>query len=715
MRSFTWLRLRWPADVEAAQVEAALRALHGLSTPHRSGALVALALGTRLGVEHFLAVPERRSTAVIHQLRQAIPGLLIEPNDQPGVLWSANRWEVWMSTRRRPLRGATPEATAAGLLAALSAVRDDEVIGLAWTLGPVRHPIAVPTKAAVGHGEVFGGVVSELLWPGRQLDTDARTALVQKQGEAGWRAAGRLLVKAQGVPRQLQLLQGLAGALRAVQKAGAEIGAHRLVVFKQIYWPLRRPLALNVPELLGLLAWPIGNQGTAVVRTPARVLPLPRGVPDQGRVIGVGAYPGQQRPVALSVKDSLSHTWAIGPTGAGKTTLLAGLARQDVAAGRGVLVIDPKGDLVSAVLAGIPAHRLDDVVVLDLAHDTKPVGFNPLAGARSDPELAADRLLTLFRSLSGEAWGPRIEECLFAGLLAVAVQPQPNLCLLPLLLSDSRYRARALEHISDPFGARQYWQLFDRLSPNEREQTIAPVLRRLRPMLLRPRLRAVIGQSDPKLDLAELFTKRRVVLVSSAGGQVGPAGAALFSSLVLAQVWQLAQARTTVPAEHRHPVMVFIDEVQEAVHGITDVADMLARSRSLGVGLHLAHQNLAQLDPRLRSALAANARSKLVWQTSAEDASFFARGQVAPRPEDLQRLPRFQAYASLLSDNAVTPFMTINTQPLPTGISDPDDVRHQSAERYGTDRALVEADLKRLLEPTSEVDERTIGQRRRST
>jgi hypothetical protein len=63
----------------------------------------------------------------------------------------------------------------------------------------------------------------------------------------------------------------------------------------------------------------------------------------------------------------------------GKSTLLLGLITQDMRAERGVVVVDPKGDLVSDVLDRVPPDRTGDVVVLDPADEERPVGLNLLA------------------------------------------------------------------------------------------------------------------------------------------------------------------------------------------------------------------------------------------------------------------------------------------------------------------------------------------------
>jgi len=54
--------------------------------------------------------------------------------------------------------------------------------------------------------------------------------------------------------------------------------------------------------------------------------------------------------------------YVIGKTGTGKSTLLETLASQDIVHGRGMMLIEPHGDLAERVVKAIPAHRLPDVI-----------------------------------------------------------------------------------------------------------------------------------------------------------------------------------------------------------------------------------------------------------------------------------------------------------------------------------------------------------------
>src|SRR5215510_14231684 len=68
------------------------------------------------------------------------------------------------------------------------------------------------------------------------------------------------------------------------------------------------------------------------------------------------------RPVGIKQADRLSHMYVIGKTGTGKSTLLETLAMQDIAQGRGMMLVDPHGDLAERVARSVPAHRRHDVI-----------------------------------------------------------------------------------------------------------------------------------------------------------------------------------------------------------------------------------------------------------------------------------------------------------------------------------------------------------------
>ena len=67
-----------------------------------------------------------------------------------------------------------------------------------------------------------------------------------------------------------------------------------------------------------------------------------------------------------------------GKSGEGKSTLMQHLALRSMREKKGLILIDPHGDLAEQVLRLVPAERFDDVVFIDLSDEAFACGINPL-------------------------------------------------------------------------------------------------------------------------------------------------------------------------------------------------------------------------------------------------------------------------------------------------------------------------------------------------
>ena len=229
--------------------------------------------------------------------------------------------------------------------------------------------------------------------------------------------------------------------------------------------------------------------------------------------------------------------------------------------------------------------------------------------------------------------------------------------------------------------------------------------------MLRPELRAIIGQTRG-FDLRQVFTGRKILLVNLSKGLLGPESSALLGSLVVSQLWQAILGRAAIPAERRHPVFVYVDEFQDYLHLPLDFADALAQARGLGVGFALAHQYMHQLDPAMRSAVLANAQSRIAFRLPSEDARVIAAGSSLD-PEDFVSLGAFQCYVQLVAQGAIQPWCSMSTVPASKPLSDAAAVRAVSRSSYGTDRAEIEAELNQLLFGGRTTDVNDLEPRRR--
>lgn len=704
---FVWREIHWPADLP---LDPPVGVLRQLATDHAVGRMafeVEVQDGSvlyRIGVEsHVLSRVEQLFTGLL-------PTCALTPATRRADL--PNAWRIALTTVQRPLEIADPTRVARAMLAALTVAGRKERIVLQWLFGRARSPRPV-AAGEQGSPETWW---RPLVGGQAPLDPERRRALEAKRSDHAFACVGRLGIKAESPGRTRGLAVGVLAALKTAEAPGIGVRLLKEPAEKlnQLTIPWRWPYVLNVLELVGLLSWPLGDQPLpGLPRNESRWLrPDPRIKPHR-RVLGEATAPGEDRLLGLSIEDARQHLHVIGPTGTGKSTLLANLICQDIAAGRGVVVVEPKGDLVSEVLARIPSERAEDVVVLDPGERDLPVGVNPLLARGRNPELVADQVLAVFHGLWASNWGPRLQDILHSSLLTLAGRGDASLCVLPALLTNPAVRARMRAQVDDPIALEPFWAWFEAISDAERQQAIAPVLNKLRPFLLRRSVRAIVGQLQPRFRIDEVFTKRKIVLVSLAKGLIGPEAAMLLGSLFFAECWQAVLERTAIPSGRRHPVMIYADEFQDYVHLPTDMADALAQARGLGVGLTLAHQHLGQLPATIRAAVLANARSRVCFQLPADDAQTMARfaGRML-EPRDFQQLRRYEAYAQLVVSGEVTEPASIRTLPLPPQSSDPQTIRESSRRRYGRPVDEVEAEIRTLIEGEPS-DAGPVGRRRR--
>jgi hypothetical protein len=119
----------------------------------------------------------------------------------------------------------------------------------------------------------------------------------------------------------------------------------------------------------------------------------------------------------------------------------------------------------------------------------------------------------------------------------------------------------------------------------------------------------------------------------------------------------------------RRDATLVIDECHNFLTLPIGLEDMLAEARAYRLSLVLAHQDLAQLPTDLREGISANARNKLIFSVSPEDARQLERHTLpALGAHDLAHLGAFQAAARLMVASAKQPACTLATRPMPAAI-----------------------------------------------
>jgi DNA helicase HerA-like ATPase len=709
MSELRWFDLTPPRDLDLETVTTLLRPLAyrprvGLLHTTPPVVLELWGEGGRLGWR--LGVDARVLGHVAETFHAHLPRLGMAPVSPEIRRPLSLAMDVRLSSLAAPLRLDTAGGTSAQLTEVLAQLAGDEAACLQWVLGPSQS--RTQPSGPLNLAESLG------LRAPSTPDARAQRSWQQKSSEALFAVQGRIGATARNPQRARAIIGRIGGALKLANSQHAALNfsrptaARALRLHHTVSPVVSWSCVLNAAELAALLGWPVQDTlpetlpviGGHISEVPNKLLANEdaRKTARQ-RTLGESLHPGQRgRLVVVPPETSLHHLHVIGPTGSGKSTLLCGLSLADIEAGRSVLVVEPRGDLVRDLLARIPEHCRKDVVVIDPAGE-RSVGVNVLGGDRAGAERRADQIVHLLAEMHGPNFGPRTTDVALHMFIAASRLKDGTICDVPMLLTNPGFRRRVLTEVGDRLTLGPFFAWFDGLSEGERAQVIAPLLNKLRALTSRETTRRMLGQAAPRFDIEELFTKRRIVLVNLNRGLLGSPAANLLGALLLSQVWSAAQRRAAVPQEKRHPVMMVVDEFQDYLRlsGGLDFGDALAQSRGLGVGWTLAHQHLNQLSLNQRAAVLANARSRVTFRPAAEDTKSLAASLGGSLTgDDLLRLRAFEACAQLLLDRHPTGPFSVKTEPLPPWTSDPTEVQRESESRYGVDGAeLDRAQLER--------------------
>ncbi|MBI5767645.1 MAG: type IV secretion system DNA-binding domain-containing protein [Verrucomicrobia bacterium] len=414
--------------------------------------------------------------------------------------------------------------------------------------------------------------------------------------------------------------------------------------------------------------------------------------------LGFRAGYASESPFGLGAADARRHIYVVGQTGVGKSTLLFNLILQHLHAGHGVAVLDPHGDLAETLLDHFPTWRADDLVYFNPADADFPVGFNPLANVPPDQRaLATAGLVSAFKSIWRDSWGPRLEYILTHTVAALMEVGNTSLLGVNRMLSEEGYRAWVVRQVRDPF-IRAFWtEEFGRYDARFLREAIAPVQNKIGQLLLSPFLRNVLGQTRCKIDLRFMMDSRRVLIANLSKGKLGAEPANLLGALLAAQFQHAAMTRSDTPEHEREDFHLLIDEF----HNFTtdSLASALSEARKYRLGLVLSHQYLDQLRPEVRSAVFGNVGTIVSFRVGASDADVLAKefGQEFTVMQ-FADLDRHEVFVRLMEDGSPSvPFRAKSIPPLGSRHNRRHKLIARSREKYGTRRAGVEDRLRRWL------------------
>ncbi len=464
-------------------------------------------------------------------------------------------------------------------------------------------------------------------------------------------------------------------------------------------------------ELASIFHFPTANFPLhRVKRAKSREAPPPAELPKRGLLLGESRYRGERKQVFLGEDDRRRHLYLVGQTGTGKSTFLANLIAQDIAAGRGVGVIDPHGELVEAVLSLVPPKRADDVILFDPSDLARPLGINMLEYDPAKPEektFIVNELIGIFDKLYDlkTTGGPMFEQYMRNALLLLmesagseAGGEPATLMEVPRVFTDAGFRARRLANVKNPTVIDFWEKEAIKVGGEAALANMTPyITSKFNAFTANDYVRLIVGQSRSSFNFRRAMDERKILLVNLAKGRVGEANASLLGMIVVGKLLMAALSRVDMPQESRSDFYLAIDEFQNFT---TDsIAVILSEARKYRLDLTLAHQFIAQLTEKVRDAVFGNVGSIVVFRVGADDAEALKKHFAPVFAEgDLMNLDNFRACVKLLFEGHTATAFNIATAPPPAGdAARGSDVAARSRARYGREREEVEHEILRRL------------------
>lgn len=464
-------------------------------------------------------------------------------------------------------------------------------------------------------------------------------------------------------------------------------------------------LPLSLKELATVMHFPdSGIDSTPQFKQSfAKTAPAPNDMPTEGTALGFNKHRGASKPIFISEKDRMRHFYVIGQTGTGKSKFLTNMISQDIRSGAGVCFIDPHGTDIEEVLGAIPPEREQDIIYFDPSRMDRVIGLNMLEYDYTKPEqktFVVNELFSIFQKLYGanpESMGPMFEQYFRNSALLVMEDPESGNTLMDIsrVMADARFRRQKLEKATNPVVI-QFWREIATKAGGEGalENIVPYITSKIDPLTANDYMRPIIGQQRSAFNFRLLMDERKILLVNLAKGRLGELNANLIGMIFVGKILMAALSRVDDPLQKFPPFYLHIDEFQNI--STPSIASILSEARKYKLGLSVAHQYIAQLDPVIRDAVFGNVGSMAVFRVGNEDAQAL-ENQFNPTfsVHDIMNIPNFNAYMRVLANGVPTPAFSVEA--LPPIVSNPAraaQLMEQSLARYGRPRNEVEEEIR---------------------
>ncbi len=480
----------------------------------------------------------------------------------------------------------------------------------------------------------------------------------------------------------------------------------------------RRSDILNSMELASLFHLPSQSSipNSQVERQLTKQVDGPAKLVEEGLLLGVNEFRGQQKEIRLSVDDRRRHTYVIGQTGMGKSVLLCNLAYQDMMDGKGFAFIDPHGDAVEDILSKVPPERIDDVIYFDPGDIEHPVGMNMFEFETDDQkdfivQEGINMLQSLYDPTNQGFFGPRGQHMFRnAALLLMADPAGATFVDIPRCFIDPDFVKEKLKYLTDK-SVYDYWtkEFPDSRKSNDSGEVITWFASKWGPFLSNTMMKNVLGQVKSGFRIRDVMDNKKILLVNLSKGKLGELNSKLLGMIFVMKFQTAAMSRVDTPEEERQDFCLYVDEFQN--FSTESFESILSEARKFRLNLILANQFMTQLTDKIREGILGNVGTILCGRIGITDAEMMEKAFLPVfNAEDLTKQPNYHAVAKVLMFGLPASPFTMSLLP-PMGESNKEllaSLMSYSSTKYARPRAEVEEEINQRLAGSQKVESKGI-------
>ena len=431
-------------------------------------------------------------------------------------------------------------------------------------------------------------------------------------------------------------------------------------------------------------------------------------------LLWVNIYRNVYSPVYIKRDDRTRHHYCIWKSGTWKSVFLQTLARQDIWNWDGICLIDPHWDLAEDMLDYIPKERAKDVIYFEAWNEERPMWLNLYEIDNLDQ---ADRTVNdateiFLKMFWPEIFWPRIQEYFKYGSLTLLedFEDRPTLLDVTRLFTDDAYREFKLKKVTNAV-VRNWWEkTYNSMWDREKQEIIPYFSSKFVSFNTNRLIRNIIWQTKSAFKFDDVMNNQKILLINLSKGKIWEMNAQLLGMIIVSKVYNSAMARANIPEKDRKDFYLYVDEFQNFVSWT--FADILSEARKYRLGLIMAHQYIAQLDPAkwlgdswwwksdVKAAVFGNVGTMMSFKVGAPDAEFLEK-EYAPvlSGQDIVWIANYKSYVKLNIDNATTRVFSMNSI-YTKDYQDkrmPPILKEYSAKKYWRRREFVDAETRTRL------------------